>query len=222
MVFMHFTLDEFGSGTDINGSHEHRMNSQKTSMSIRTPLTEYAKLATHELFQLTFVCKQIAGDIIYDESVLQERNKKWPDLSPVTNQPFNSAASSFLGIFQLCRGVDIYNWYCREALSLALSSNPKPIIDIIRKKTGKIAQTIGKADKKQWDAAAEVVREFLQDRYKGDRIVRQAIHRDLDVMQNPEVELLCTCRNILVHPVQRVCAGSARGGEAGRGAGTVD
>ena len=170
----------------------------KDPMSTRTPLTEYANLATRELFQMSFVCKQISGDIKYDESVLQERNRKWPDTTPVTNEAFNIGASRFLGILQLCRGVDIYNWYCREALKLALSANPKPIIDVIRKKSGRIADTIAKADKKQNDPAV-VIREFLEDRYKGDRIVREAIHRDLDVLQNPEVELLCTCRNVLVH-----------------------
>ncbi len=172
---------------------------KKNSMSTETPLTKYAGLAVEELFQLTFVCKQIATDIWYDENALQARNKQWPDISAVTNEPFNNAASCSLGIFQLCRAVDIYNWYCREALKLALSANPQPVIDVIREKTGKIAQAVAKADKKQKDAAAEVVREFLEDRYKGDRIIREAIHRDLDVLRNPEVELLCTCRNVLVH-----------------------
>jgi hypothetical protein len=168
-------------------------------MSVKTPLTEYANLATHELLQLTFVCMQIATDIGYDESVLQARNKQWPGISPVTNEPFNSAASRFLGTFQLCRAVDIYNWYCREALKLALSVNPQPIIAILRKSTGRVAKTIAEADRQQRDAAAEVTREFLTDKYSGERTVRRVVHRDLDVMQNPEVELVCTCRNVLVH-----------------------
>jgi hypothetical protein len=168
-------------------------------MTTRTPTTEYANAAGNELHQLSFVWKQIAGDLAFDESVLQERNRKWPDISPITNHPFNSAASRFLGIMQLCRAVDTYNWYCREALKLALSANPQPIIEIIGKKTGRIAKTIAKANKEKKDAAVEVVREFLEDRYKGDRIIREAIHRDLDVLQNPETELLCTCRNVLVH-----------------------
>lgn len=168
-------------------------------MSPKTPLTEYANMAMDELFQLTFVCSQIAGDIGCAESVLQARNKKWPELTPVTNLSFNSAAFRFLGIFQLCRAVDTYNWYCREALKLSLSANPGPIIDAIRSKTGKMAQTVAKADKRRQDAAAEIIREFLGDRYRGDRVIRETIHRDLDVMQNPEIELLCTCRNVLVH-----------------------
>jgi len=168
-------------------------------MSAKTPLTEYANLAMDELFQLTFVCRQIAGDIGYDESVLEARNKKWPDISPVTNVAFNSAAFRFLGVLQLCRAVDIYNWYCREALKLALSANPKPVIDIVRRKTGRIAETIARADKKRKDAAAEIISEFLKDKYRGDRVIRETVHRDLDVMQNPEIELLCTCRNVVVH-----------------------
>jgi hypothetical protein len=168
-------------------------------MSAKTPLTEFANLAMDESFQLTFVCRQIAGDIGYDESVLQARNKKWPDISPVTNFAFNSAACRFLGVLQLCRAIDIYNWYCREALKLALSSNPKPVIDIVRMKTGRIAETIAKADKRRQDAAAEIISEFLKDKYRGDRVIRETVHRDLDVMQNPEIELLCTCRNVVVH-----------------------
>lgn len=168
-------------------------------MSAKTPLTEYANLATDELFQLVFVCRQIAGDIGYDESVLQARNKKWPDITPVTNHAFNAAASRFIGILQLCRAVDIYNWYCREALKLALSANPKPIVEAVWNKAGKMAPTIAKAHKKKQDAAAELVREFLTDKYRGDRVIRETVHRDLDVMQNPEIELLCTCRNVLVH-----------------------
>jgi len=165
----------------------------------KTPLTEYANLAMDELFQMVFVCRQIAGDIGYDESVLQARNKKWPDITPVTNLAFNAAASRLIGILQLCRAVDIYNWYCREALRLALAANPEPIIEAVRNKAGKMAPTIAKAHKKKRDAAAEIVREFLTDKYRGDWVIRQTVHRDLDVMQNPEIELLCTCRNVLVH-----------------------
>jgi hypothetical protein len=168
-------------------------------MDAKTPLAEYASLATNELLQLTFVCWQIATDLGYDESVMQAHNKQWPGISPVTNEPFNSAASRFLGTFQLCRAVDIYNWYCREALRLALSVNPQPIIAILRKSTGRVAKTVAEADRKGKDAATEVVREFLTDKYTGERTVRRVVHRDLDVMQNPEVELLCTCRNVLVH-----------------------
>jgi hypothetical protein len=89
-------------------------------MSAKTPLTEYANLAMDELFQLVFVCREIAEDIGYEESVLQARNKKWPDITPVTNLAFNSAASRFIGILQLCRAVDIYNWYCRERCDLSV------------------------------------------------------------------------------------------------------
>ncbi len=178
----------------------------------RTALTEYASIAGNELLRLSFVCKQIVGDIGYDESILQAHNNKWPDIRPVTNASFNSAASRFLGILQLCRAVDVYNWYCREALKLGLSTNPEPVIEAIRNKTGKIAETIAKAEKRKKDAAPEIVREFLAGRYKGDRIIREVIHRRLDVLQNPEVELLCTCRNVLVHK-----RGHDESGEIARG-----
>lgn len=169
------------------------------AVSTKTPLTEFANLALDELLQFNFVCEQIIGDIKCDESLLQQRNTKWPDLSPLTNQPFNCAAFRFIGVSQLCRAVDIYNWYCREALKLALASNPKEVVDAIRNQTGTIAKVVTKADKSGKDAAAEVIKEFLQEKYRGDYSIREAIHRNLGVMQNPEVELLCTCRNVLVH-----------------------
>ncbi len=168
-------------------------------MSKRTPTTEYANLALDELHQLVFVCGQIANDIKGDEITLQKRNQKWPELTPITNQPFNCAASRFIGVLLLCRAVDIYNWYCRESLKLALSSNPKPVIDVIRNQSGEIAKAIVKADKQGIDAADKIISEFLSDRYRGDRIIRETIHQNLNVLQNPEVELLCTCRNVLVH-----------------------
>jgi len=168
-------------------------------MKSKTPLTEYASLAGHELFQLSFICKQIDGDIMGDERDLQARHVGSPDAPRITNRPFNTTASRFLGILQFCRSVDLYNWYCCQALRLALSSNPKPVLNIIRKKGGRVAKTILKADKMKRDVAAEVIREFLADRYKGDRMIREIIHLDLNVTQNPEVELICTCRNVLVH-----------------------
>jgi|SRR6185369_9032801 len=168
-------------------------------MSKKTPLTEYANLAMEELAQLDFIFCQITSDIKNSERVLIERNKKWPDIDPITNKPFNDAAFRFIGILQLCRSVDIYNWYCRESLKLALSSNPQPVVDEIRRQTGRIASVVVKADNKGKDAADEIIREFLSDRYKGDKVIREAIHHALGVMQNPEIELLCTCRNVLVH-----------------------
>jgi hypothetical protein len=168
-------------------------------MSNKTALTEYANLAMLELAELEFVSGQLANDVKQAESKFIERNKKWPDLEPITNRPFNDAAFRLIGILQLCRAVDIYNWYCRESLKLALSSNPKSVVDEIGKQDSKIAKTIAKTQKQGKDAAVEIIKEFLSDRYKGDRIIRKAIHRDLGVMQNPEIELLCTCRNVLVH-----------------------
>jgi len=152
-----------------------------------------------DLFQLQFVFRQIVGDIKYDESILEARNKKWPDITPVTNKSFNTAAFRFIGISQLCRAVDIYNWYCREALKLALSSSPQLVVEVIRRQKGRIADTVSKAENKGKDAATEIIQEFLQDKYKGDWNIREAIHRNLNVMQNPEIELLCLCRNVLVH-----------------------
>ena len=154
-------------------------------------------MALDELFHLAFVCEQISSDIGYDESLLIKRNKKWPDIPPVTNEGFNNAVSGFLGTFQLCRAVDIYNWYCQKAFNLALKANPKMVIAAPWKE-GKISKVIEKARKGRKDAE-KVVRDLLAERYTADKHIREAIHRNLDIMQNPEIELLCTCRNVLVH-----------------------
>jgi hypothetical protein len=167
-------------------------------MSNTIPLTEYANVAASELFELKFICRYLAGNIKYEESKLQDYSNKRADATPVTNQVFNCAANKFLGVFQLCRAVDIYNWYCRQSLKLAFSNSPQPIVNIIRKQSGGLSKIFSNAEKKGKDAGA-VIQEFLQDRYKGDKIVRETIHCNLDVLQNPEIELLCTCRNILVH-----------------------
>jgi hypothetical protein len=156
-------------------------SSNQSKRSEDMEVTEYANLALAELHQAVFVCRQIANDIKYDESLLQNRKNKRPDLLSVTNEPFNNAASRFIGVSLLC--VDIYNSYCRESLKLALSSNPKLVVDAIRKQTGTITETIVKADKKGKDAATEVIREFLSKRYRGDRGIRETIHRNLDVIQ---------------------------------------
>jgi hypothetical protein len=169
------------------------------TMIKKTPVTEYANLAMEELHQLQFVSQQIVGDIKYDESVLEARNKSWPNIAAVTNKPFNDVAFRFIGVSQLCRAVDIYNWYCCEALKLALSCSPQLVVDVLRRQKGRIAEAVSKAEKKVKDAAAEIIQQFLQDKYKGDWNIREALHRNLDVMQNPEIELLCLCRNVLVH-----------------------
>jgi hypothetical protein len=168
-------------------------------MSKKTPVTSYASEARSELKQLSFVCSQLDAEIRGHESKFAARNRKHPDIPPVTNAPFNKAASRLLGIFQLCRSVDIYNWYCREALKLGLSNSPQKLIKLLGKNTKGIAETVARAKKKQMDVADEIIRDFFGDRYKGDATMRKAIHLDLDVHQFPETELLCTCRNILVH-----------------------
>lgn len=168
-------------------------------MSKRTPVTEYANVAMDELFQMDSVYAQITADLKSDEHALEQRNIKLPGVPPITNRPFNNAVSRLIGIAQLCRAVDIYNWYCREAFKLSLSSNPGPVVDAIRNQTGKIAKIIDNADSQGKDAASEIIQKLLSGRASGDKQIRDTIHIHLDVLQNPETELLCECRNILVH-----------------------
>jgi hypothetical protein len=168
-------------------------------MPKRTPLTQYANLACEELFQMGFVCRLFSGQIKAVENDLVQRNRRQPDVPPVTNQPFNTVASRFLGVFQLCRGADLYNWYCRECLRLALQSDPKPVVAAIRNQDGKLASTVKKAEKAGRNPATELIQGFRENEYRNDKEIRKAVHSHLKVMQNPEVELICACRNALVH-----------------------
>lgn len=168
-------------------------------MGISITATEYAGRALQELHELKFVSFQLVTDLQYDESVLQQRNKKWQGNTPITNDNFNSAAFRMFGRMLFCEAVDIYNWYCREVLKLALCRSPQLVVDVLRKGGGRVASAAAAAEKKGKDAATEIVAEFLHDRYRGERVIRQTIHVNLNVLQHPEMELLCTCRNVLVH-----------------------
>ena len=168
-------------------------------MTSRTSLTEYANLAVAELFQMRFVCRQFAGHVRQLEDQLVKHNRRQPDVPPVTNRVFNEAAFRALGVSLLCRAVDLYNWYCRQSLELALQSDPKSVTSAIRNQTGNLVDTIKKADKAGKDAATELIQGFKENKYRNDKNIREAVHCHLKVMQNPEVELICSCRNALVH-----------------------
>lgn len=167
-------------------------------MKRETTTTECAKLALDDLFELKFLVWQMTSAINYQESIHRESNQKRGETEPTTSQRHNKRRLLFFGNSQFCRAVDIYNWYCRESLKLALSSNPQLVVDVIRKQTGKVAKAISKAEENGKDAAKSIG-EFFQARYVGERIIRETIHRNLNVIQEPEIELLCLCRNILVH-----------------------
>jgi hypothetical protein len=160
-------------------------------------LTEYAQTGLEELFEMRVVCGDLMRDLQRQENILVQRNKSWPDLPSVSNERFNSISGRCLGAFLLCRSVDIYNWYCLEALKLALKTDPN-IINLLRRAAEKIATTITKAEKKHQNPA-NALTNFLENRYAGDRAIRDAVHKHLDVAQDPETELICLCRNVLVH-----------------------
>lgn len=163
------------------------------------PRTELASIALERLTHLRFVSGQIENDLKREEAKLADRNRKWPDLPPLSNQEFNDTAMQLLGTALLCQGVDIYNWYCRECLRLALASNRSGVITAFRGQDGSLADSVAKAEKNGLDAGQELMREFSENKYRQDHPIRQAIHIHLGVTQEPEVEVLCRCRNLFVH-----------------------
>ncbi len=164
---------------------------------MRGQLTEYAQAALEELSRLWHVCGELAHDIKREEDKLAAHNKRRPKLPPVTNEPFNKATARFLGILQLCRAVDIYNWYWRGSYKWAVKTNPS-VVDLLRTAETRIADKIRSADK-QLQNPADAVTDLLNSKWSGEWAVRDAVHKHLDVTQDPETELICVCRNILVH-----------------------
>lgn len=160
-------------------------------------LTVFAQSALEELFAMRVVYAEVMRDLKTSEDQLIKRNTSSPNLPPVNNEQFNNAASRAFGASLLCRAVDVYNWYCRETLKLAVGANPS-VVDLLRQAQNRIAETIAAAEKQQ-QRPADAVAALLNSKWSGDGAIRNAIHKHLDVIQDPETELICTCRNVLVH-----------------------
>jgi len=131
------------------------------------------------------------------EDKLVQRSATLPTSSPVSNERFNGVAYRSFGIFLLCRSVDVYNWYCRETLKLALKTDPI-IIASLQKAESRIAREISKAVKQQRNPV-DALTKLLDGKSSMDWAVRDAVHERLNVVQDPETELICLCRNVLVH-----------------------
>lgn len=163
-----------------------------------TPVTEYADRALTELFHHYHVVWWLKNILKREEGVLQEHNKRAvpAGLKPATNKPFDDAASEFFGKSLLCQAVDVYNSYCQETLQLAIANDPnvQPALHAIKK----FREQFERAQKLNTDPATELLT-LLQTRYVVDSTVRKAIHLHLRIEQFPETELLCLCRNIIVH-----------------------
>jgi len=134
---------------------------------------------------------------LFDEHCLRERNKRKSSLPPLTNQAFNAVTSAFLGKSLLCQAVDIYNSYCQDVLQLAIANNPEKIPTALGS-AKKFRDELKKAAKDQSFPATALL-DLFRTTYIVDSSVRQAIHTHLEIGQFTEAELLCICRNIIVH-----------------------
>jgi hypothetical protein len=160
-------------------------------------VTLFAAKALKELFESRHAAEDLAHRVEFDEHKLEERNKKKPSLSPLTNKPFNDVVSRFLGVSLLCQAVDIYNSYCQDVLQLAILNNTTAIPSALTA-ANRFKDEIKKATKRNTDPA-QALFDMFRTGYIADRYVREAIHTHLDIKQHAETELLCLCRNILVH-----------------------
>lgn len=160
-------------------------------------LTATAARAIKALFEAGFVARDLAMRIREDERCFDRRNKRKPHLPPITNKPFNEAAYHFLGRVVLCDAVDLYNSYCRDVLELAAHNN-RAALPTALASAKHFGDALKKAAKKKSDPA-DALLDVFNARYIAEGLVRQAIHTHLGINQFPETELLCLCRNILVH-----------------------
>lgn len=161
-----------------------------------SPVTEYAAKAIEELFNSGYVVLMLDANVQATEAELQEDYKR-TGLTPRTNKSFNDAARSFLGRSLLCLSVDMYNWYCQMALHLAIDKNPTSVPKLLENVDR--FETIIRKGANRGIAPAKALLDHFKMRTEIDSVVRKAIHTHLDVQQGPETELLCICRNLLVH-----------------------
>ena len=102
-----------------------------------------------------------------------------------------------LGRALFCQAVDAYNWYCQEVLKLSIFHNPSNVPAALRSVNSDLDRVLATAQKHGVAEADALLQRF--ERPVVDSAVRKAIHRHLGIQQEPETELLCLCRNILVH-----------------------
>ena len=155
-------------------------------------LTEYAQTVLEELAKLGLSSMFLFGDARY-------RHDKLAGEAKSKNADYIESASRNLGIYQLTRSVDLYNWYCREVLKLAVKSNPDEVIATLEAVDGPIKKNITRARKDGGIPGPEIVEGLYHRRNVMDGHVRRAVHEHLHVFENPETKVLCACRNCLVH-----------------------
>ncbi len=155
-------------------------------------LTEYAQIVLNELNKLRSASRYLLGDA-------QRTNQKLGPDQQSKNTQYISLASRFLGCQQLTHSADLYNWYCREVLKLAVASNPTKVISMLETVKGPIKDNIARARKDGRMPGPEIIERFCKPSGVSEKTVRTAVHEHLGIFENPETDLLCICRNSLVH-----------------------
>ena len=128
----------------------------------------------------------------------QRAHQKLGPTQQSKNSQYIGLASHFLGSQQLTHSVDLYNWYCREVLKLAVISNPNEVLSALEAVEGPIKNNIVRARKTGRMPGPEIIERFKPGNVS-EKMVRIAVHKHLDISENPETNVLCACRNSLVH-----------------------
>lgn len=158
-------------------------------------LTKYAQTVLNELSQLRWTSMFLHGDALRAHGRLDAEHQS-------KNAQYIGFASRILGIQQLTQSVDLYNWYCREVLKLAVISNPDEVIATLEAAEGAIKVNIARAKKAGRTPGAEIIGRFSKPNVS-EGAVRKAIHKHLGIIEKPETDVLCACRNSLVHNMGR-------------------
>src|SRR6266446_8021693 len=141
-------------------------------------LTKYAQTVLTELNQLRWTSMFLNGDALRAHGRLDAEHQS-------KNAQYIGFASRILGIQQLTQSVDLYNWYCREVLKLAVISNPGEVIATLEAVKGPIKDNIARAKKVGRTPGAEIIERFCKPSGVSENGVRKAVYVYLGIFENP-------------------------------------
>jgi hypothetical protein len=188
--------------------------------------TEYGRTVLTELSRLSFLSLTICGDNDAFNARLSEAHERrkaktreeglrligaylQPGQNPddvisytgkngaEENEAYTALLEKFVSESTVCRVIDLYHWYLRRVLQLALSRDRScirawaPTLGLSEKKTVEI-ETAGSTD--------QVLSGLLRGREKS---FRDLVHQHLDVPNLSAIPLLVEVRNCIVHHLGR-------------------
>ena len=186
------------------------------------PLTEHGRCVLTEIHRMPFLVWTICGrNTAFNDRLTEEHERRKaetradmirdfghllrPEQNPdevfsytgenpaEQNQPFTAALEKFVSEGAVCRAVDLYHWYLRRVLQLALSRDRslirswKDALNLSEKRTAEIESA----------SSAESV---LSSLFRGrEKAFRDLVHKHLNVPDLSVIPMLVEVRNCIVH-----------------------